>query len=845
MTLFYHLVLLIPLGVFLLLGLIGPRFKDSLVYDRVVAAVGSVIITLVISLILIPATLAINIETLLCIAAILTIFFLELKKKVISPAYQLNQQIKDHSAKDVDKSLFENVEALLASHQQEKGAVLNALHQITQGVAINSSATIGTAEYETLGKVLELDGLIQAQLDSQLNPTDTDGTTRRGYWNQFQAQKTTDVRDQADAEQMLHEIINAMAQGDLSRRAAQDSELGRSLNTALGHIDGLLSQISEHSSSIEQASQVMRVSSAEMNTSTTEIATSISQMSQGAQKQVIKVDESSKTIEEIMLASKEMRNKASDINLTATSGMSKVTEGQEIIGKLKENMTELTKHSKFSEDSTKVLLQKSIDVEKVIRVIREIASQTNLLALNAAIEAAQAGDAGRGFSVVAEEIRKLADSSKNSMIEIETFINELQSDFKKSAQINQQMVQVAESAETSTNNVNEAFQEMMESNGNTLQLSEEILNSTEQQIQEIQSVVHNIENVVVIAEQTAAASEEVATSTSELASGMTTYDEKAQNLADIASSLKEGLSMVKLSGTAQKNTVLFKMREAFEREKMLLDALLDHMPDNIFFKDLESKYIRASKSQSQFLGLNSPEDLLGKTDRDLGVTNARKMMEDEERIIRTGASHIKNLEEEFFINGMPGHLSITKMPLKDRNGQIIGTYGIARDITKSKAAAKEAEQIKERQAQELIKSVEKQNDLFGSIINFLDHKIAVKDPDGKIYLINQKVADDYGKPVNQILGKTDFDFLERDFALKIQDYERNLIAGRKPAISLERVKTSNRYKYWLIRKIPILIPSFDAWGLLVVQEEIGKDKASDKGYLSDLKTKYPDIHLDI
>jgi PAS domain S-box-containing protein len=121
------------------------------------------------------------------------------------------------------------------------------------------------------------------------------------------------------------------------------------------------------------------------------------------------------------------------------------------------------------------------------------------------------------------------------------------------------------------------------------------------------------------------------------------------------------------------------------RERDLWRTLLDNSPDHIYFKDAHSRFIKASKAQARQFGVESPDEMLGKTDFDFfDEAHARPAFEDEQEIIRTGRPMIAKEEREVWKDGHVTWASSTKMPLHDDTGKIIGIMGISRDITERK-----------------------------------------------------------------------------------------------------------------------------------------------------------------
>jgi PAS domain S-box-containing protein len=141
-----------------------------------------------------------------------------------------------------------------------------------------------------------------------------------------------------------------------------------------------------------------------------------------------------------------------------------------------------------------------------------------------------------------------------------------------------------------------------------------------------------------------------------------------------------------------------RLYEALAQEQLLLHALMDHVPDHIYFKDTESRFIRVSRSQSERFGLDAPADAVGKTDFDFFTEeHAEPAYEDEQRIIRTGEPVLGLEEKETWPDRPDTWVSTSKMPLRGEAGEIVGTFGISTDVT----ARKQAELALERRAVQL------------------------------------------------------------------------------------------------------------------------------------------------
>jgi PAS domain S-box-containing protein len=130
-----------------------------------------------------------------------------------------------------------------------------------------------------------------------------------------------------------------------------------------------------------------------------------------------------------------------------------------------------------------------------------------------------------------------------------------------------------------------------------------------------------------------------------------------------------------------------KAEQALADERDLLRTLLDNLPDRIYFKDLQSRFTRISKSLADHFGIKDPSEAIGKTDFDYFTEkHARIAFEAEQKILSTGEAIIDHEEKETWPDGQETWVGTTKMPWKNQKNQIIGTYGISNDITKRKEA---------------------------------------------------------------------------------------------------------------------------------------------------------------
>ncbi|TWG78201.1 methyl-accepting chemotaxis protein [Bacillus subtilis J27] len=253
-----------------------------------------------------------------------------------------------------------------------------------------------------------------------------------------------------------------ISEGDLTETIEINSKdelgvLSESFNHMAHSLRSLIHGIKDSVEHVASSSEELTASADQTSRATEHITMAIEQFSNGSESQSEKIETTTEQINEMNDGLAELARAAAVITETSADSTEVSSKGETLVQKTAGQMNTIDHSVKAAEQVVKGLEIKSKDITNILRVINGIADQTNLLALNAAIEAARAGEYGRGFSVVAEEVRKLAVQSADSAKEIESLISEIVKEIHTSLNVLQSVNKEVETGLVMTDETKQSF----------------------------------------------------------------------------------------------------------------------------------------------------------------------------------------------------------------------------------------------------------------------------------------------------------------------------------------------------------------------------------------------------
>ncbi|EMI13121.1 methyl-accepting chemotaxis protein [Bacillus stratosphericus LAMA 585] len=348
----------------------------------------------------------------------------------------------------------------------------------------------------------------------------------------------------------LARFSKKVSEGDLRDKLQIQSDdeigqVGKGFNTMIDSLRSLIGAVQTSVENVASSSEELTASAGQTSKATEHITLAIEQFSTGNESQNDKVESSSEELEEMNRGLQHMNESAESITASSIKSTEIAGEGGQLVEKTASQMNVIDQSVKKAENVISALESKSKDITQILGVINGIADQTNLLALNAAIEAARAGESGRGFSVVAEEVRKLAVQSANSAKEIENLIKEIVQDIDVSQEVFTAVNQEVQSGLSFTEQTKVSFHNIFDM---TKEISDQLQTMNRTVVQLSKGSAHVSEAVREIADVSressaniqdiAASAEEQLASMEEISSSSATLSSMAEELRDLISKFK-------------------------------------------------------------------------------------------------------------------------------------------------------------------------------------------------------------------------------------------------------------------------------------------------------------------
>ncbi len=287
-------------------------------------------------------------------------------------------------------------------------------------------------------------------------------------------------------------VINQVARGDLTLR-------GKVTNDALGNVVDSINYMLDNFSKVLER---VRKAAMEVSGSANHILGAADGMQAGATQQDQEITNTSSAVEELTVSMKQVSNNAEASAEAARRALDAAEQGNRAVRDTLEGMQRIRASVQATAKKIKSLGDRSLEISEIINVINDITEQTNLLALNAAIEAARAGEAGRGFAVVADEVRKFAEHSRSAIKDIAALIKAIQAETNEAVVVMEEGTKEVEGGAGLADQAGRALDAISSVVRQSAELVQEISLASKQQVRGTEGVAHAMQIISGFTRQT-------------------------------------------------------------------------------------------------------------------------------------------------------------------------------------------------------------------------------------------------------------------------------------------------------------------------------------------------------
>ncbi|WP_308637845.1 methyl-accepting chemotaxis protein [Paenibacillus silvisoli] len=349
----------------------------------------------------------------------------------------------------------------------------------------------------------------------------------------------------------LADASRQIADGDLSgsqievKSKDEIGTLSANFNAMTANLRTLIHHVKLNAEQVAASAEQLTASAEQTSRATEHITKSVQEMAISSDKQVASVDQGAKAIHDMSSGVQQIAASASHVTHIAEQANQSASEGNVIVQQAVDRMNGLNETVGGLTSSVQELGERSVQIGQFVEVITSISSQTNLLALNAAIEAARAGENGRGFGVVASEIRKLSEQSTEAAAQIAELVGTIQEEMNETIRtMNRVNTEVEEGIEVVTTagqtfeGIQGAIAQVATQITEVSEASQDMSEGASQIVQTIDAVANAAETAAAETQNVSAASEEQLASMQEIAASATYLSKMAEELQDLVMKYK-------------------------------------------------------------------------------------------------------------------------------------------------------------------------------------------------------------------------------------------------------------------------------------------------------------------